>query len=163
MNYSNYLMACTVFAQTLRLDAVVFALLREWTFLQLQVTLAGVLPFDFHHSCLPHLLLSWPSQTSPITVVAEPRCVMMMTMSHLCLSRSLQKLYVVRLGLLYFCVKSWHNKKKSMLKRDWTEQRHYGKKAMLAPGLWDLCWWQSIVWSLLSQFLVWSLWSQSLL
>lgn len=74
------------------------------------------LPLYFHHSCLwrsPHALL-WPSLTSPITVLVAPRCVMM-TLSPLapvsCSDCVLNSLYIVRLGLLYFDVKSWHYKK----------------------------------------------------
>lgn len=75
-------------------------------------------PLYFHHSCLlhsPHSLLLWPSLTSPINVLVAPCRVVMMMMSPYCLSLVLivflKSLYVVRLGLLYFCVKSWHYKK----------------------------------------------------
>lgn len=67
-----------------------------------------------------------PRQPAPLL---SPRCVMMLMMSHLCLSLVLyKKLYVVCLGLLYFCVKSWHNLKK---------KKHVKKGLDRTKALWE--------------------------
>lgn len=142
------LTACTVFAQTLMTRCCCVRSLRDWSFLQLQVPLGWILPVSpplyFYHSCLLYLL------HVPITVRVAPRRVMMM--SPLCLSLVLtvflKNVCVVRLGLLYFCVKSWKYFKKHVQKgmqpRDWTKKkgmmmgRGSGTFADGNPWIWSL-------------------------
>lgn len=143
MNYSNCWMAWTVFAQTLKTSCCcVCSVWRSEPFCNFRsrspesFPLTSPLPLYFCISCLPHLLLLWPSLISPITVVAEQCCVTMLMMSPLCpVSCSFQK----KKKKKTVCCLSWLavflcevTIKKSMLKRDKTKQRHYGKKAMLA-------------------------------
>lgn len=111
----NYLMACTVSAQTLN-DSMLFFCVRsfprEWTFLQLQgFACQNLFPFPF----FPALPLLFPATS---IIPASSRRPQNARLSfRLCSWKSLR--VVVRLGLLYFGVKSWHckKKKKSMLKR----------------------------------------------
>lgn len=138
--------------------------MREWTFLQLQVTLAKSLPV--HPTSAPPTSIIPASYTRPITVLVAPRRVMMMMMmmmSPLCLS------LVLIVFLKFVCRPSWlavllcevlallkKHVKKGMQPRCWTKKkkRHDGKRAMPAGGLWDLRWWQSMYLVSLSQFLL---------
>ncbi len=137
MTYLNCLMACTVFAQTLEtqcccvcssegadLSATSGHARQNLSFPSTPTSappLPSFLPLKRSTSVT---LVSFDNQPPSNVLVAPRHLVMMMMMSPLCLSLVLtvffENLYVVRLGLLYFCVKSWHYK--SMLKRDWTKQ-----------------------------------------
>lgn len=131
-------MACTVFLHRhLRLDAVAFALPREWPFLQLQVTLAKTRPFHptslrplyFHHSCLwcsPRVtLVTFADQPPlPVFVLVAPRRLMMMMrmmmimMSPLCLSLVLIVFFknMCMSSVLACCTSVWSHYKKHVKK-----------------------------------------------
>lgn len=152
----NYLMACTVFAQTLTTRCCCVCSSEG-------VNLSATSGYACQNPSLPPYLcpstsiipaslhVSWPS----LSPILSPRRVMM-TMSPLtpvsCSDCVLRSLYIVRLGLLYFGVKSRHYKKhvkKEIQPRDWTQKKGMTGRG-LSGGLWDLCWWQSMIWSLLS-------------
>lgn len=145
----NYLMACTVFAQTLTTRCCCVCSSEG-------VNLSATSGSACQNPSLPPYLCPSTSiiPASPRVAtsadlrspVLSPRRVMM-TMSPLtpvsCSDCVLTSLYIVRLGLLYFGVKSWHYKKhvkKEIQPRDWTQKkRHDGERAAPCGGLRDLC------------------------
>lgn len=138
-----------------------FALLREWTFLQLQVTLTRIIPFHptsypstsiNHHSCLlcsTHLL-NPPSPPKNRCLSNATPCdndddVTLMPVS--CFDCVLK---MCILSVLACCTSVWSpGTIKSMLKRECSwgigqKQDMMGGGLHWLEELWDLRWWQSI-------------------